>query len=121
MKKLSLLSLPAVVLLAACSSGSGAAPTTQASAKASSAAYLAGLPAPQRETALFCQSQAQIKLGGTVYLESAPALLSSDVTTNFSPSVLGGKMTILYDRVDNNTVTNGIYRCDLNAGSKKKK
>ncbi|HQT88074.1 MAG TPA: hypothetical protein PK677_05915 [Acidiphilium sp.] len=120
MKKLSLLSLPAVILLAACSSGSGAAPTTPAAAKASSAAYLAGLPAPQRETALFCQSQAQIKLGGTVYLESAPALLSTDVTTNFSPNVLGGKMTILYDRVDGSTVTNGVYRCDLNGGKKKK-
>jgi hypothetical protein len=29
-------------------------------------------------------------------------------------------MTILYDRVDGSTVTNGVYRCDLNAGKKKK-
>ena len=115
MVKAVLLGLPAIFLLAACSSGTGAA--TASSAKADNAAFLSGLSPVARQTALYCQSQLQRKLGGTVYVVSAPSLQSGDITANTSTNVIRGHLLVAYDRVDNGVVGSAAAQCKLSTAN----
>ncbi|MCF3945418.1 hypothetical protein [Acidiphilium iwatense] len=113
MTKLTFFGLPAALLLAACSSGMGGAPTTASAAKADNATFLSGLKPASRQTVLYCQSQLQKKLGGTVYVVAAPSLQSGDITANSSTNSISNHVQVVYDRVDNGAVTSAAQECHL--------
>ena len=113
MTKLTLLGLPAVLLLASCASGTGAAPATASAAKADNVTFLSGLKPASRQTVLYCQSQLQKKLGGTVYVVAAPSLQSGDITANSSTNTISNHLQVVYDRVANGAVTSAAQECHL--------
>jgi hypothetical protein len=88
---------------------------TAVQAKADNATFLAGLSPSARQTAMFCQVQAQNKLGGTVYLVAAPSLQASDITANASTNAIAQGLTVVYDRIVNNTVTSAARKCKLSS------
>lgn len=113
MTKPTFIGLPAVLLLAACSSGMGGAPATASGAKADNATFLSGLSPANRQTALYCQGQLQQKLGGTVYAVAAPSLQSGDITANTSTNAISNHLLVVYDRVANGAVTSAAQNCHL--------
>jgi hypothetical protein len=95
--------------LAGCSSGSK--PLNPTSAKADNAAFLSGLPASSRQFAMYCQTQLQQKLGGTVYAVAAPSLQSSDISANATTTALAASTMIVYDQVKDGKVVTGSSVC----------
>jgi hypothetical protein len=114
MKIITLLPVPALLLLASCS-GMSSGPLTASKAQADNAAFLAGLAPAARQTAMFCQVQMQHKLGGTVYLVAAPSLQGSDITANATTNAMQQQLSVVYDRVDNGVVTSAAQECQLHS------
>ncbi|MGC9270989.1 hypothetical protein [Acidiphilium sp.] len=117
MKIVGLMLLPLLVFLASCSGGMGSEPLTAAQAQSDNQTFLSGLSPASRQTALFCQAQFQQKLGGTVYVVSAPSMQSSDITANATTNAMTDGLLVVYDRVDNGAVTSAARRCQLKSNN----
>lgn len=106
---------PALLLLASCSGGMSSGPVTASQAKADNATFLSGLSAASRQTAMFCQVQFQQKLGGKVYVVSAPSMQGGDIMANATTNAISKSLLVVYDRVANGTVTSAARQCELHS------
>ncbi|MDD4935961.1 MAG: hypothetical protein PHT60_09315 [Acidiphilium sp.] len=107
--------VPAVILLASCSGGMGSSPPTASQAQADNATFLSSLSPVSRQTALYCQGQLQQKLGGTVYAVAAPSLQTGNITANATTNAIRQRLLVVYDRIDNGTVTSAAQECHLHS------
>lgn len=115
MKTARLAMIPALLLLSSCSGGMSSGAITASQAKADNATFLSGLSNGARQTAMFCQAQLQQKLGGTIYVVSAPSMQSGDIMANATTNAMASSMMVVYDRIGKAGVTSAAQPCVLHS------